>query len=247
MKIHNTFILGVLSPGLAAVLGTGTYAILTGATHNRDTDFVFRLAATSLVMTVPFAVTVWLTIKDRSRSQLGKPSKIGLAVATLSLGLLWVPITGGIQRARQAANLSMSGVPSPEMATPDINGQIHRLSEHTGKVLLVNMWATWCGPCRKEMPALDRLYQDRREQGFLVFGISNEDIRVVRDFSENFPVSYPLLTVNGEVPEIFRTTARYPANFLIDRHGMLRSAPSTDQPFENLVKIVDELLAVPAP
>jgi len=56
-------------------------------------------------------------------------------------------------------------------------------------------------------------------------------------------VSYPLLTTEGDVPEIYRTTARYPANFLIDRNGLLTPAPSTEQPFENLVAKVDTLLA----
>ena len=68
-----------------------------------------------------------------------------------------------------------------------------------------------------------------------------------RDFAEDLGVSYPLLTVSGEVPEIFSTSARYPANFLIDRRGLLQSAPSTDEPFENLAARVDELLAEPDP
>ncbi len=56
-------------------------------------------------------------------------------------------------------------------------------------------------------------------------------------------MSYPLLTTEGEVPEIYRTTARYPANFLIDRRGLLTPAPSTEGPFQNLVSKVDALLA----
>ena len=55
-------------------------------------------------------------------------------------------------------------------------------------------------------------------------------------------MSYPLLTTNGDIPDIFSTVARYPSNFLIDRKGELRRAPSTDEPFENLVQAVNDLL-----
>jgi peroxiredoxin len=76
-------------------------------------------------------------------------------------------------------------------------------------------------------------------------GLSVEDPELQRQFAEDLPVSYPLLTNEGEVPETFGTTARYPSNFLIDREGQLRRAPSTDEPFENLVRAVDELLQQP--
>ena len=81
----------------------------------------------------------------------------------------------------------------------------------------------------------------------MVFGISTEDVEVQRAFAEDVPVSYPLLTVEGEVPEVFSATARYPANFLVDRTGRLQPAPSTNQPFESLVAAVDRLLEEPAP
>ena len=81
----------------------------------------------------------------------------------------------------------------------------------------------------------------------MVFGISTEDVEAQRAFAEDVPGSYPLLTAEGEVPEVFSTTARYPANFLVDRNGRLQPAPSTDQPFESLVAAVDRLLEEPVP
>ena len=76
----------------------------------------------------------------------------------------------------------------------------------------------------------------------MIFGFSTEDVATQQKFAEEVFVSYPLLTIEGDVPEIYSQTARYPANFLIDRNGKLQPAPSVDQPFENLEAAVDALL-----
>jgi thiol-disulfide isomerase/thioredoxin len=116
------------------------------------------------------------------------------------------------------------------------------LADQKGKVVLVNIGATWCAPCRAEMPRLDRLYQERKDQGLIVFGFSDEDVNVQRKYVEQVPVRYPLLTPSGEVPKLYRDIARYPAIFLIDRRGRLQPAPGPDQPFEKLEAAVVALL-----
>ena len=92
------------------------------------------------------------------------------------------------------------------------------------------------------MPRLDRLYQEHKEQGLVVFGLSDEDVDVQRKYLEQVPVSYPLLTISGEVPKLYRDIARYPAIFLIDRRGRLQPAPGPDRPFEELAAAVVALL-----
>ncbi|MGB6683249.1 MAG: TlpA disulfide reductase family protein, partial [Candidatus Acidiferrum sp.] len=114
--------------------------------------------------------------------------------------------------------------------------------DHKGEVVLVNIWATWCGPCRAEMPKLDQLYRDKKQEGFIVFGISDEDLPQQRKFLKQIPVTYPLLTLDGDVPSLYREIARYPAIFLIDRQGRLQPAPPPGQPFEKLQASVDALL-----
>jgi thiol-disulfide isomerase/thioredoxin len=239
----RTLLAGIVSPIAAAALGIFVYRTLTRASADRDADFVFRLSMVALAMAVPFLVTLTLALLDRSRGSFGTASKIGLLLGVLSLGLLYQPIGGLLARTRQAENLALENVMAPPFATEDIHGNVHRLADHEGKVVLINIWATWCPPCKKEMPDLDALYQERADQGFMVFGLSTEDVETQRNFERDvLSVSYPLLTAQGDVPEVYRTTARYPANFLVDRQGRLQPAPSTEQPFENLVAAVDALL-----
>jgi len=243
LSSYRVLIAGILSPLAAALFGMVVYATLTRASADRDKDFVFRLSLTTLAMAVPFIATLALAIGDRRRNALTTSGRIGLALALLSLALTWLPVRGAIARARQARNLALQNVTAPPFDTVDVFGKRHRLEDHAGKVVLVNVWATWCAPCRKEMPELDRLYRERKDQGFIVFGLSTEDVDVQRKFvGERVSVSYPLLTIEGAVPDIYRATARYPANFLIDREGRLQPAPSTEQPFEKLEAAVNALL-----
>jgi len=244
MKVskHLVFICGILSPALALFFYRVVYDTLKRLSTDLEKDWLFRLTVSTLAMTVPFLVTVALAIKDRSRHTFFLSAKIGLALATLSLGLAWRPVHDGILRSKQTRNLAKRDLPAPLFETVDLSGNAERLSDQTGKVVLVNIWATWCGPCRKEMPKLDRLYRERQNQGFIVFGISDEAVEVQKRFLEKVPVSYPLLTLDGNVPSLYRDIARYPAIFLIDRNGRLQPAPGPDQTFEKVAAAVDALL-----
>jgi len=90
-----------------------------------------------------------------------------------------------------------------------------------GKVVLVNFWATWCPPCRKEMPDLEALYQQFKEQGFLILAISDEDISKVQPFIEQQHTTYPiLLDPGGKVHELFQV-AGIPKSFVYGGDGKL--------------------------
>ena len=239
---HRVLVCGILSPLAAPVLYVLVYATLTRFSADVEKDWLFRLSLSTLAITVPFLITFALAIKDHRRRALTLSGKIGLALATLSLALVWKPASDGILRSKQVRNMAMRDVVAPPFDTVDILGNKERLSDQRGKVVLVNIWATWCGPCRKEMPKLDRLYRERKGRGLIVFGLSEEDVRVQTRYLRQVPVSYPLLTLAGEVPSLYRDIARYPAIFLIDRKGQLQPAPGPDQPFEKVEAAVDALL-----
>jgi peroxiredoxin len=239
---HRVLLCGILSPVLALILYALVYGTLKRFSADLEKDWLFRLSASTLAMTIPFLATVALAIRDRRSNTISLSGRIGLVLATLSLGLAWNPVSDGILRSKQTRNMAIHDVDAPPFDTIDTQGNTERLSDQAGKVVLVNIWATWCGPCRNEMPKLDHLYRERKDRGLVVFGLSDEDVSVQQKFIEQVPVSYPLLTQKGKVPNLYREIARYPAIFLIDRSGRLQPAPGPDQPFEKLEVAVDALL-----
>jgi peroxiredoxin len=103
----------------------------------------------------------------------------------------------------------------------DLEGKPWSLQGLHGKVVLVNFWATWCPPCRKEMPDLERLYQEFKAQGLLILAISDEDISKVKPFIAEHHTTYPILLDPGrKVHELFQVEG-IPKSFVYDRDGKL--------------------------
>ena len=103
----------------------------------------------------------------------------------------------------------------------DLNGTSWTLRQLRGKVVLVNFWATWCPPCRKEIPTLDALYNRFKDQGFVVLAISAEEASKVKPFIAEEKVSYPvLLDPGGKVNKLFEVEG-IPKSFVYDRDGKL--------------------------
>jgi peroxiredoxin len=109
----------------------------------------------------------------------------------------------------------------PEFMLKDLSGKTWTFSELRGKVVLVNFWATWCPPCRKEMPDLETLYERFGSKGFVVLGISDEEAAKVEPFIRERKVSFPVLLDPGrKVNEMF-VVEGIPKSFLYDREGKL--------------------------
>ncbi len=103
----------------------------------------------------------------------------------------------------------------------DLEGKSWTLSKLRGKVVVVNFWATWCPPCRKEMPDLEALYNHFKGQGLVVLAISDEDAAKVRPFIAERQVTYPVLLDPGrEVNDLFQVEG-IPKTFVYDRNGKL--------------------------
>jgi peroxiredoxin len=103
----------------------------------------------------------------------------------------------------------------------DLHGKAWNLKELRGKVVLLNFWATWCPPCRKEMPDLETLYVRFKDQGFVVLAISDEDAAKVRPFLAGQNITYPVLLDRGrKVNQQFQIEG-IPKSFVYDRNGKL--------------------------
>ena len=103
----------------------------------------------------------------------------------------------------------------------DLEGKTWSLQALHGEVVLVNFWATWCPPCRKEMPDLDRLYQEFKDQGLLILAISDEDISKVQPFIAEHHYSYPILLDPGSKVHKLFVVEGIPKSFVYDRNGKL--------------------------
>jgi cytochrome c biogenesis protein CcmG/thiol:disulfide interchange protein DsbE len=239
---YRVLLVGIFSPLLAVVLNIIFIQILLALSPNPESNWRFRLLVSSLALPVPFLATLMLASKDRRNGALSLSGKIGLGIAALSLLLIVKPVMDGLARSKQSRNMAMRNVPAPMFDTLDIQGKPQRLTDYKGRVVLVNIWATWCEPCRNEMPQLDELYQARKESGFVVLGISDETVEKQQAFLLQVPVTYPLLLTTAGVPPFYREIAQYPATFLIDREGKLQPSPKQSQGFEKVEEAVGALI-----
>jgi len=128
-------------------------------------------------------------------------------------------------RTRSSPTRARIGNPAPAYAARTIAGDSVSLADHRGRVVLLNIWATWCHPCRTEIPELQALYEKERERGLEVIGVSidagGEDAAVA-DFAREYGVTYPIWRDgDGRVSTTFAAVG-VPATYLIDRDGVLR-------------------------
>lgn len=157
----------------------------------------------------------------------------GIAAALISVAALSYLLTRDIV-SEAPPNLASLAVPQAHTSTaitaltlPDTTGTNQSMSQWRGKILVVNFWATWCPPCREEMPAFSRLAEKHAANGVQFVGISIDTLNNVLDFQKRTPVSYPLLigtmeTVQNTIP-LGNNAQALPFTAIFDRSGVLHS------------------------
>ena len=122
-------------------------------------------------------------------------------------------------------------VKAPALTLKDIKGRTFRLSDHKGKVVLINFWATWCPPCRAEIPDLIKLQRQYGSSGLQIVGITDppEKLSTVRAFSKNLKINYPIALGTKATKLLFTNNDTLPLTIVIDRNG-------------NVVEIIEGIL-----
>jgi thiol-disulfide isomerase/thioredoxin len=131
--------------------------------------------------------------------------------ATLLVALSWLVLGQGEK-------------PAPELELKDVEGRALRLSDYKGKVVLLNFWATWCAPCRAEMPDLIKWQRKYKSQGLQVIGVTYppEELAEVREFIKRVEVNYPVALGEERTKAIFDKGENLPVTVVIDKRGMVR-------------------------
>ncbi len=146
-----------------------------------------------------------------------------------SIGLLRDLWTGALMLAVTAAYADtqlLSPIPNkpmaPDFTLKDLDGRSHRLSDYRGQAVVLNFWATWCPPCRREMPSMERAWQRLQKKGAVILAVDvGEDLDTVYTFLADIPVSFPLL-LDEDAEIVSRFPIRgLPTTYVVDPSGHL--------------------------
>jgi cytochrome c biogenesis protein CcmG/thiol:disulfide interchange protein DsbE len=124
----------------------------------------------------------------------------------------------------------------------DMNGASVHLADYKGKVVLVNFWATWCGPCKVEIPEFAQVYSEYKDQGFVILGVLANDTPTkdqLQAFMTEYKMTYPVLFSNDQIESAFGSVWALPTSFLIGRDGAVcakQLGPATREDVERAIK-----------
>ncbi len=114
-------------------------------------------------------------------------------------------------------------IPAPDFTFPGLDGKMVSLSDYKGKVVLVNIWATWCPPCIAEMPSMEKLYHKFKGENFEILAVSIDEtgLKAVAPFMKKTRLTFPaLIDSKGAIKSVYRITA-IPESFIVDKQGLL--------------------------
>jgi len=152
------------------------------------------------------------------------------AMLMIGVGFIAIGITLFVLLNNAVASPSdLSPVPSqvdfaaPELTLTDLSGKTVSLNDYLGSVVLVNLWATWCPPCKEEMPALETFYEKHKADGFVLIAIDQEEtFETVQPFVAEFGLSFPVWLDEDYLAQRKFNTTSLPSSFVIDRTGRVR-------------------------
>jgi peroxiredoxin len=167
---------------------------------------------------------------------------------TLFILFLFLFLGGQVHASGKGLTLLEDKPAVPDFNLKDVDGNSYRFSDLRGKVIIVNFWATWCPPCRAEMPSMQRAWEQLREEGILMLAIDvGEDEDAIFEFTASYPVEFPiLLDTESDVSEAWQVRG-LPTTFVIDQWGrkVYRAVGGREWDAPELLQKVRELKKVP--
>ena len=140
-----------------------------------------------------------------------------LAIIALAFGVVW------LQSAKYEP-LTV-GMAAPDFTLPDMAGKNQQLSDYRGKVIFLNFWATWCKPCKEEMPSMQVLWDSLKKEDFVMLAVSMDRVTTTKEISpfvENLKLTFPILTDSwGQTDKRYKLMG-VPETYIIDQSGVLR-------------------------
>jgi len=147
----------------------------------------------------------------------------GVRGKTVGLILLLFIIAISCESPESPSTKPQISKPASDFALKDITGNEIKLSSLKGKAVMVNFWATWCHPCREEIPDLQKSYEENKDKGFIILRVNiKENESKVSKFVKDFKITYPvLLDIDGSVSNEYQVFG-VPMSFFIDKNGIIK-------------------------
>ncbi len=171
-------------------------------------------------------LTVPLLMENRSSAPAAETAEIDVPSLASS--------SGPVCKTNAAGNL--------DFKLKDINGASVNLADYKGKVVLVNFWATWCGPCKVEIPEFAQVYSEYKDQGFVILGVLANDTPTkdqLHAFMTEYKMTYPVLFSNEQIESAFGSVWALPTSFLVGRDGKVcakQLGPASREDVERAIK-----------
>jgi len=152
--------------------------------------------------------------------------RIILYILILIAGASWIVLNSENTSASASGNPSapQAGFAAPDFSLNSPDGKTYSLSEFRGQAVLLNLWATWCPPCRAEMPAIEKMYLEYKENGFIVLAINmtyQDDPLAVVPFTKEFGLTFPILLEETGATAALYQLRSLPSSFFINRDGII--------------------------
>lgn len=160
-------------------------------------------------------------MKFQSLNTVQKKHALGVFAACALLGglLLTESCSGTGSGTTPPKKINDTSAGAPNFTAKNLEGKDVKLNDFKGKVVLVNFWAVWCGPCQEEVPELVELYNIYRDKGFVIVGVSDpSDSNEIKSFVREHKMTYPVVIDPGSISEEYNVVG-FPTSFLIDREG----------------------------